>query len=102
MTMNQLTNALYKTSEGHYFNGERWDKPMLKSFLGHWFGCDGIERLYPNEFGVRSLVMEIRLPDGEWFIDVTQMADGYMDYSIPADRAQEARWFPDFVRVPAR
>lgn len=68
MTLRKVSSQLYELSVAGYFNGERFTKSQLAEAMAHWMR------------GSKSIIMEIALPDGRWFFEVTDFGGGY-DYS---------------------
>ena len=86
MTIHETASQLYDLSVGGYFNGEKFTKRQLESYIANAFR--------PNvtlKAGNR-LVMEIALRDGRWYFTVNRFSDkpdGF-DYTIPDNREQES------------
>ena len=84
MTLKQVSDSLYGLSVFGYFNGEKFTRAQLRNYL---------KRAFRPETQTSSWVMEIALPDGRWFCQVSRYSpasDGF-DYFIPETRAQEQR-----------
>ena len=80
MTLQTISNQLFNLSLGGHFNGEKFSRQELTSYISAMFRTGS------------KLIMEICLPDGRWFLKITKYADrsdGY-DYYIPDTREQEA------------
>ena len=80
MTINEVIEQLYDLAIAGYFNGEKFTKKRLKSYITAMF-----------KDGSKSLVMNIALPDGRWFFRITQYAPSEFDYYIPDTRETEKR-----------
>ncbi len=80
MTIYELVHQLHDLSVAGYFNGEKFTKKRLTTYIQSMFRAGG-----------NSLVMQIALPDGRWFFKITEFAPGEYDYYIPDTREQEQR-----------
>lgn len=84
MTLHDVSNALYNISVGGYFNGEKFTKSRLYSYIKNAFR-DEVRLPIPGR-----VIMEISLPDGRWFMSINHYndkPDGY-DWWIPDTREQ--------------
>lgn len=82
MTINELINQVYGLSVAGYFNGEKYSKREFAEY---------VKGVFRPELNTSRWLMEIALPDGRWFFQMTRFsdaADGF-DYYIPDNRAQE-------------
>ena len=79
MNIREITNQLYDLSVGGYFNGEKFTKTRLNSYITNMFKTGN------------KLVMQIALPDGWWFFKINKFANNEYDYTIPDTREQEQR-----------
>ena len=82
MTLNEVINQVYSLSVGGYFNGEKFSKREFAEY---------VKGVFRPELGTRRWLMEIALPDGRWYFQMTRFDDtvyGY-DYYIPITRQQE-------------
>lgn len=90
MTQTELVNQIYGLSVAGYFNGEKFSKERLNTYIGKM--CYNVgDKLY----------MEISLPDGRWLFKITHYADGDWDYYIPDTREQEAKLTAEFLKKGA-
>jgi len=83
MTLTEVTNQLYNLSIDGFFNGEKRTKEWLKGY---------IQKLTRPELEKHSIIFDIALPDGWWFVKVERRDDvekGFYDYYIPDTRTQE-------------
>ena len=80
MTKAELVSQLMDLSVAGYFNGEKFSKERLNTYISKMCRNAG-DKLY----------MEISLPDGRWLFKITRYADGDWDYYIPETREQEAK-----------
>jgi len=86
MTIHEVAAQLHSLSVAGYFNGEKFSKQQLESYIARSF------RPEVHLKAGNRLVMEIALRDGRWYFTVDRFADrpdGF-DYTIPDDREQEA------------
>ena len=79
MNIREITNQLYDLSVGGYFNGEKFTKTRLNSYITNMFKTGN------------KLVMQIALPDDWWFFKINKFANNEYDYTIPDTREQEQR-----------
>ena len=79
MSIREITNQLYDLSVGGYFNGEKFTKTRLNTYITNMFKTGN------------KLIMQIALPDGWWFFKINKFANGEYDYTIPDTREQEQR-----------
>jgi hypothetical protein len=79
MNIKELTNQLYELSVGGYFNGEKFTKERLITYITNMFKTGN------------RLVMNIALPDGRWYFKITKFANDEYDYIIPDTREQEQK-----------
>lgn len=82
MTIKEVTHQLFNLSVAGYFNGEKFTKSRLEGYIRTMTQGDGSE----------NLVMEIAMPDGRWFFEITRLpkvGKYFYDYFIPQNREQE-------------
>ena len=79
MTKAELVNQLYELSVGEYFNGEKFTKERLTTYITNMFKTGN------------RLVMNIALPDGRWYFYLNKYNDNEYDYVIPDTREQEQK-----------
>ena len=79
MTVKELTNQLFDLSVAGYFNGEKFTKERLNTYITNMFKTG------------QRLVMNIALPDGRWYFYINKYNDNDYDYVIPDTREQEER-----------
>lgn len=79
MNIKELTNQLYELSVGGYFNGEKFTKTRLNTYITNMFKSG------------QRLVMNIALPDGRWYFYIDKYNDNEYDYFIPDTREQEQK-----------
>lgn len=87
MTIHELASQLHGLSVGGHFNGLKFSKRELESYISNMFRT-GVSLKLGNR-----LVMEIALPDGRWLFTVNRFSpatDGF-DYTIPDTREEESR-----------
>lgn len=80
MTKLEVINQLADLSVNNIFNGERFSKQRLNTYISKM--CRNIGD---------SLVMNISLPDGDWYFRINRYSAGGYDYYIPETREQEMR-----------
>lgn len=87
MTIREVAHQLYNSSVGGYFNGRKFTKRELESYIANMF------RPEVHLKAGHRLVMEISLPDGRWFFTINKYSNdpSGFDYTIPDNREQEAR-----------
>ena len=91
MTLNQVSDSLFDLSVFGYFNGEKFTRAQLRNYL---------KRAFRPETQTSSWVLEIALPDGRWFCQISHYSpasDGF-DYYIPETRAQEQVLWDRFTK----
>lgn len=84
MTIHEITNQLYDMSVAGYFNGEKFTKEQLGSYI----------RNFTRECTMKvgeSHYMEIALPDGWWLMKISKFGKGEFEYYIPDTREQELK-----------
>ena len=85
MTIREIASQLHYLTSGH-INGTKFSKRELEQALTKWMqNPEG--NAIPNTY-----VLELTLPDGNWYSSVSRFADcrdGY-DYYIPDTREDEA------------
>ena len=79
MTIKEVVNQLYDLSVGGYFNGEKFTKTRLTTYITNMFKTGN------------NLVLQIALPDGRWFFKINKFAKNEYDYTIPDTRTQEQK-----------
>lgn len=89
MTINELINQVYSLSVAGYFNGEKYSKREFAEY---------VKGVFRPELGTRRWLMEIALPDGRWYFQMSRYslaADGF-DYYIPETRINEQTLISNF------
>lgn len=87
MTIREIAHQLHRLSVVGYFNGEKFSEKELRGYL------EGMFRPGVHLKAGNSVIMEISLPDGNWFFSVSRFSDsrdGY-DYWIPDNKEEEGR-----------
>lgn len=79
MTKTEIINQLYDLSVGGYFNGEKFTKTRLNTYITNMFRTGN------------KLIMQIALPDGWWFFKINKFDNNEYNYTIPDTREQEQR-----------
>ena len=80
MTKLELVNQLADLAVDNRFNGETFGKKRLYTYISKM--CRNIGD---------SLVMNISLPDGDWYFKINRYSTADYDYYIPDTREQEMR-----------
>ena len=80
MTQLELVNQLADLAVDSRFNAEKFSKKRLYTYISKM--CRNIGD---------SLVMNISLPDGDWYFRINRYSAGGFDYYIPETREQEMR-----------
>lgn len=82
MTINEMTNQLYDLSVAGYFNGEKYSRKEFAEY---------VKGIFRPETNRTRWFMEISLPDGRWYFQITRFSDSKdgFDYYIPETRTQE-------------
>lgn len=80
MTKLELVNQLADLAVDNCFNGETFGKKRLYTYISKM--CRNIGD---------SVVMNISLPDGDWYFRINRYSAGGFDYYIPDTREQEMR-----------
>lgn len=91
MTKAELVSQLIDLSVAGYFNGEKFSKERLNTYLGALCRNDG-DKLYMN----------IALPDGRWYFKITRFSKGDWSYYIPDTREQEQRIIDELMLKVSR
>ena len=79
MNIKELTNQLFDLSVAGYFNGEKFTKTRLNTYITNMFKSG------------QWLVMNIALPDGRWYFYIDKYNDNEYGYFIPNTREQEQK-----------
>ena len=90
MTKAELVSQLMDLSVAGYFNGEKFSKERLNTYISKMCRNAG-DKLY----------MEISLPDGRWLFRITRYADGDWNYYIPDTRELENKLTAELLRKGA-
>jgi len=80
MTKLELVNQLTDLAIDNRFNAEKFSKKRLHTYISKM--CRNIGD---------SLVMNISLPDGDWYFRINRYSATEYDYEIPETREQETR-----------
>ena len=80
MTKLELVNQLADLAVDNCFNGETFGKKRLYAYISKM--CRNIGD---------SVVMNITLPDGDWYFKINKYSATDFDYYIPDTREQELR-----------
>ena len=83
MTLREVSTQLHNLSVNGVFNGQKFSITELEKFIYNMFRT-------PLKGGNR-LVMNITLPDGNWYFFITKFEKNQFDYTIPETRNQEKR-----------
>lgn len=86
MTKTELVNQIYSLSVAGYFNGEKFTKARLNTYISKL--CHNVGD---------SLIMNIALPDGRWYFKIVHYDQGAWDYFIPATRGTEQHIIEELV-----
>ena len=82
MTKGEMLKQIYNLSVGGNFNHEKgWSFYKFKSYVSGKF----------NSEKQNSILMEIELPDGWWYLSIQKVKDGLWDYYIPDTREDNDR-----------
>ena len=74
MTKGEVLKQVYDLSVGGNFNHENgWSFSKFKTYVAEKF----------NSEKRKSIIMEIELPDGWWYLSILKIKDGLWDYYIP-------------------
>lgn len=80
MTLNQMSDMIWKHSVGHVLNGQRNTKDNFR----FWF-----KRMFSN--GKQKVLFSMNYPDGEWLcMAIHDPRFGY-DYIVPDTREEESK-----------
>jgi hypothetical protein len=85
MTLNQLSDHVYKFSKGHILNGQKNTKENFR----FWF-----KRMFRNS---EMVLFSMAFPDGEWLCEAVHEDWGY-DYIVPGTREEEAKILQKFLQ----
>lgn len=77
MTLNEMADCVYSTSEGHRLNGRKNSKENFR----YWF-----QKMFKEN--QKNVAFVMAFPDGEWLCLATKYPSGY-DYMVPDTREQE-------------
>lgn len=86
MTKLEVINQLVDLSVNNTFNGERFSKQRLSTYISKM--CRNVGD---------SVVMNISLPDGDWYFKINKYSANDFDYYIPDTREQEMRIVEDLM-----
>lgn len=93
MTFTELTDQLYSLSVaspmGRFNAVPESNKAWIKSYLYTIFVRSGSN--------TDKAIIQISLPDGQWYCKITKFAEGQYDYYIPETREQNARIWDEFT-----
>lgn len=79
MTKSEVLKQVYDLSvNGNFNHEEHWPFSKFKSYV--------TEKI--NSKKSKHVVMEIELPDGWWYLRISQLKEGIWDYYIPDTREQ--------------
>lgn len=84
MTLNQMSDHVYRFSRGHILNGQKNTKEDFR----FWFN-----RMFRNN---EMVLFSMELPDGEWLCKAVHTQYGY-DYFVPDTREEEYRLFKEWL-----
>lgn len=85
MTLNQMSDHIYKYSKGHILNGQKNSKENFRFWFKRMF-CD-------NEM----VLFSMELPDGEWLCKAVRTPANEYDYMVPDTREEEYRFFKEWL-----
>ena len=84
MTITEVSNQLYGLAVNHEFNGEKFTKKRLNSYISGMFSVDD-----------NDLYMTILMNDGSWLFKIFKYGkekDAF-DYDIPDTREKEQKYW---------
>lgn len=89
MTKGEVLKQVYDLSVGGNFNHETgWSFSKFKSYVAEKF----------NSEKRQSIIMEIELPDGWWYLSILKIKDGLWDYYIPDTREENDSIYNEIVK----
>lgn len=78
MTKNEVLKQVYDLAVDGNFNHEGgWSFAKFRSYVEESFN-----NVHPVEGFMNTIFMEIKLPDGWWFLSIMQLSNGMWDYYI--------------------
>ena len=78
MNKKELIDQVYSLSVAGYFNREKFTKKRFSDYVTAML-----------KGSRKSFVVEIALPDGWWFLEITYYGKGFYLYYLPDTREQE-------------
>lgn len=87
MTKNEVLKQVYDLAVDGNFNHEGgWSFAKFRSYVEELFN-----NVHPVEGFMNTILMEIKLPDGWWFLSIMKLSNGMWDYYIPDTKEENGR-----------
>ena len=88
MTKSDVLKQVYELSVNGNFNRENgWSFSKFKSYIAEKFSSEKRQ----------SIIMEIELPDGWWYMSISRFKNGHWDYYIPDTKEENKRLYDEIV-----
>ena len=78
MTKKEVIDQVYGLSVGGYFNHEKFTKKRFTDYVNAML-----------KTGKQNFIIEIALPDGWWYMEISNYGKGFYLYYIPDTRDRE-------------
>lgn len=87
MTKNEVLKQVYGLAVDGNFNHEGgWSFAKFRSYVEESFN-----NVHPVEGFMNTILMEIKLPDGWWFLSIMKLSNSMWDYYIPDTKEENGR-----------